>query len=431
MATAVQDLRVERMVHGGVAVARLGTGEVALVVGALPGELVRVALERSKGVMRGRVEEVLEPSPHRIDPPEHPGLDYGHVSYDHQLELKREVVEDALRRAFGGAVPGSLAPVPAVLPSPSIWRYRNVVQPAVVWRAGGAALGYRRQGTAEVVPLDSDPVATPGVDASYRAAREVLSRAASAGRRPRVLELVIRANDEGEALVALVGQGEAARSLDLGHRLVEAGVAGVMWAPADPRGRFRRGTERLAGRRTVLQRFNDLSLSVSATSFSQPNAAGAARLYRELARWAGSGGQALELYAGGGAIAFHLAERFETVTALEVDSSAVARGRADAERLGLGNVRFVRGDARRLAPPSGVDLVVVDPPRTGLSAELRAALVAGSFPRLAYVSCDAATWARDVADLHGKGLRLTRAQPFDLYPHTHHVEVLSLLERAA
>ena len=419
------------MVHGGVALARLAAGEVVLVAGALPGELVSVELERQKGVMRGRVTAVLEASPHRVAPPAHPGLDYGHVAYPHQLELKREVVADALRRAFGAGAPEVLPPLPDVVPSPTEWRYRNVVQPAVAWRGGRAELGYRRPGSSEVVVLDSDPVATPGVDAAYQRVREALSRAAEEGRRPRVREVVIRANDEGEALAALVGTGEARHALDLGHRLVEAGLAGVSWAPADPRGRFRRGAERLAGRRTVLQRFGALTLSVSATSFSQPNAAGAARLYADLAAWAGEGGEALELYAGGGAIAFHLAPRFGRVTALEVDSGAVARGRADAERLGVANVRFVKGDARRLAPPEGVDLVVVDPPRSGLSAELRQALAAGDFTRLLYVSCDAATWARDVADLHLRGLRLVRARPYDLYPHTHHVEVLSLLERVA
>ncbi len=418
------------MVHGGVALARLASGEVALVEGALPGELVRVEVERRKGVRWARVTEVVEASPHRVEPPGHPGLDLGHAAYPHQLEIKRDVVEDALRRAFAAAGLERPPEVPDVVPSPAVWRYRSVVQPAVAWSGTGAALGYRRPGSSQVVALDSDPVATPGVDAAYRTVREVLTSAASRGPRPRVREVVIRANDDGEALVALVGRGEARDALELGHRLVEAGLAGAAWAPADPRGRFRRGVERLAGRRTVLQRFGAMSLSVSATSFSQPNAAGAARLYADLAEWAGTGGEAVELFAGGGAIAFHLARRFARVTALEVDAGSVARGRADAERLGV-DVSFVKGDARRVEPPRGVDLVVVDPPRAGLASELRRVLLAGSFPRLVYVSCDAATWARDVADLHAGGLRLARIRPYDLYPHTHHVEMLSVLERAA
>jgi len=79
--------------------------------------------------------------------------------------------------------------------------------------------------------------------------------------------------------------------------------------------------------------------------------------------------------------------------------------------------------------PDDVELVVVDPPRAGLSAELRAAIVRSRVPRLLYVSCDVATWARDVADFARQGLRLERFEPFDFYPQTHHVEVLSLLSR--
>lgn len=426
------------MVHGGVALARLDTGEVVLVEGALPGEVVGVALERRKGVLRGTTVDVEVRSDHRVEPPEHPGLDYGHIAYEHQLRLKREVVVDALRRAFGAPLPDvaaaadhpGLPEVPAVVPSPQTWAYRNVVQPAVEWARGQVSLGYRRKGTDEVVPLASDPVATSEVNEAYAVVRDVLTTAAGPGRDgPRVREVVIRANQDGEALVALVGRGPAAKAVDLGHRLVDAGIAGVAWSEADPRGRFRRGVERVAGRRTVPQRFNHLTLSVAATSFSQPNALGAAALYLQVTQWAGRGASALDLYAGGGAIAFHLADRFGEVTALEVESGAVARGRTDAGRLGIDNVRFVRGNAGRLDPPTGYDVVVVDPPRAGLSAELRDALIAGTFERLVYVSCDAATWARDVADLHLKGLELRRVEPYDLYPHTHHVELLSLLER--
>jgi len=429
---------VQRMVHGGVALARLDTGEVVLVEGAVPGEVVGVALERRKGVLRGTTVEVRVRSGHRVEPPEHPGLDYGHIAYEHQLRLKREVVVDALRRAFGApkqdgeaeADHPDLPEVPEVAPSPQIWAYRNVVQPAVVWEQGAMHLGYRRSGTHEVVPLASDPVATAEVNGAYTVVQDVLTLATGPGRDgPRVREVVIRANQEGEALVALVGRGPAGAAVDLGHRLVDAGIAGVAWAESDPRGRFRRGVERVAGRRTVLQRFNHLTLSLAATSFSQPNALGAAALYLELTAWAGRGASALDLYAGGGAIAFHLADRFAEVTALEVESGAVARGRTDAGRLGLDNVTFVRGNAGRLDPPTGYDVVVVDPPRAGLSADVRDALVAGDFDRLVYVSCDAATWARDVADLHVKGLELRRVKPFDLFPHTHHVELLSLLER--
>lgn len=410
------ELAVERMVHGGLALARKPSGEIALVAGALPGERVLARVEPKRGVWMGRTLQVLEAAPGRVAAPAHPGLDYGFAAYPLQLELKREVIADSLRRALGEE-----RAVSPVRPAPQAWGYRSVVQPAT--SAGG--LGYRRPGSDDVVVLGEDPTASAAVNAAWRTAVELRAHMAVGAR-----ELVIRANDASEALLAIVSSTPARKLLPLAHALVGAGIHGVVSAPYDPRGRFRRGAERLAGRRTVLQRYGELELTVNATSFAQPNPAAATELYRALVEWAGSGGHAWELFAGGGAIAMHLASGFEAVTALEVDRGAVARGEADAARLGLENVRFLRADARQAPLPQDADLLVVDPPRAGLAAELRAAIGASGVPRLLYVSCDVATWARDVADLERRGYALTRFEPFDFYPHTHHVELLSELTRA-
>lgn len=415
-ATVDEELTAERTVHGGMTLARRTDGQVALITGAVPGERVVARLEQRRGVWQGAVLSVVEPSLDRVPVPAHPGLDYGHMTYPRQLLEKQRVVEDSLRRARAGQ--GRESPSAPVRPAPSEWRYRSVIQPATA-RTG---LGYRRPGTGEVVVLGDDPTATDAVNSAWRVATELRAYNAVGAK-----ELVMRANDMGEALVAIVTSAPARQLLPLAHALVNAGIAGVAAAPYDPRGRFRRGTERLAGRRTVLQRFGELELTVNATSFAQPNVAAAAALYQTLAVWAGEGGHAWELYAGGGAIALHLADRFEAVTALELDRGAITRGEADAARLGKGNVRFVRGDARTSPLPGDADVVVVDPPRAGLSAELRQALVEARVPRLLYVSCDVATWARDVADLELRAFDLVRFEPFDFYPHTHHIEMLSEL----
>lgn len=410
------ELEVERMVHGGSALARKESGEIVLVTGAIPGERVVARVEPKRGVWLGRTLDVLDPSPARVATPAHPGLDYGFMTYDKQLELKREVVADSLRRAHGGHA--AELEVPAVRPSPRQWGYRSVIQPAV----SHAGLGYRWPGRGDVLVLGEDPTASDSVNAAWRVAVELRAHMAVGAR-----ELVIRANDEGEALIAIVTTAPARKLLPLAHALVNGGVAGVSSAPYDPRGRFRRGVERLAGRRNILQRIGEFELTVNAHSFAQPNAEAAGLLYRRLVEWAGQGQHAWELYAGGGAIALHLARSFDTVTAVEMDRSAIARGEGDAARLGLDNVRFVRADARTAPLPSDAEVVIVDPPRAGLSAELRSELAAGAVPRLLYVSCDVATWARDVADLESKGYELARFEPFDFYPHTHHIEILSEL----
>ncbi|MEJ2666295.1 MAG: methyltransferase domain-containing protein [Deinococcales bacterium] len=408
------ELTLERMVHGGYALARLADGRVVLVSGGIPGERVVADVVPVKGVLRGRVTTLSEASPDRVEAPPHPGLDYGHIRYARQLELKREVLVDALQRAGAAQVD-----VPPVRSAPAEWGYRSAVQPALA--AGG--LGYRREGSHEVVVLDEDPAASPALRAAWDTLR------ARPGRLRGVREVALRGNDDGEVLAALVTSLPPRGLLGVAHELVAEGLSGVAQAPFDPRGRFRRGSSRLAGARSIRQRFGDVELSVSATAFAQPNPAAAGALYRELVRWLPRGGHAWDLFAGGGAVAFHLAQRFDHVTAVELDRAAVARGERDAARLGCQAVRFLQADARRAPLPSDAELVAVDPPRAGLSAALRDAILDAGVPKLLYVSCDVATWARDVAAFQRGGMRIARLEPFDFAPHTHHLEMLSQLTR--
>lgn len=405
------------MVHGGVVLARLSEGRLALIRGGLPGERVKADLKERSGVLRGVIDEVVDASPHRVSASEHPGLDYSHIAYAHQLELKRGVVEDALARALKREV--RVLPVKA---APEPWGYRTAVQPAVQRTPSGTELGYRQPETATLVPLDCDPTAVEAINTVWQKLQDQ-------GLPKGVREVAFRANDEGEVLLCLIASASARNYLDAAHALVREGVAGVSYAQYDPRGRFRSGSERLAGERTVVQRYGDFEVSVSATSFAQPNPAAATRLYAELTRWAGTGETALDLYAGSGVIGFHLSRNFEHVIALELDRSSVVRGERDAARLDLKNVVFVHADARKADALPQADLITVDPPRAGLAKEARRAVSASSAQRLIYVSCDVATWARDVAEFEGLGWRLERAQPFDFYPQTHHIELLSLLTR--
>lgn len=423
MPAASVELSLERSVHGGMCLARLPGGRIALVTGGLPGEVVRAELSEHKGVVFGAVTEVEQPSAGRVPSPAHPGLDLGHAAYPLQLEIKREVVRDAAARALRRAVA-----VPEVLASERVWGYRSAVQPAL----SDTGLGYRRPNSHEVVALDEDPVATAGVRQAWDAFVALhAARPGGAGAAPfaGVREVVIRANGAGESLVTLVATSSAKSLLPAGRALVEAGITGVAHAGFDPRGRFRSGFERLAGKRSIRQRYGGFELTLAHGSFAQPNVLAAARLFADLADLAGDGLHAVDLFAGGGPIAMHLARRFERVTAFELDRSSITHGAADALRHGLDNVAFVRGDAKRQPLPADADLVVVDPPRAGLAKEVRSALHGSPARRLIYVSCEVSTWARDVADLEERGFGLVSVQPFDFYPHTHHVELLSLLER--
>jgi len=163
-------------------------------------------------------------------------------------------------------------------------------------------------------------------------------------------------------------------------------------------------------------------------SFAQVNPPAAGAMYIEAAALAGGGAKAIDLYAGSGVLGLHLASSYTDVVAIEISASSVRTGEHDARRLKR-PLEFQRGDARAAKRHLPTDLIALDPPRAGLSDEVLDILIDGATPKILYVSCDPTTWARDVGRLVKNGYRMTFARPYDFYPFTHHVEVLSLLER--
>jgi 23S rRNA (uracil1939-C5)-methyltransferase len=406
--------KIERLVPGGLGLARQPDGRVVLLRGGLPGESVEASLREAKGRLEGRVTRVLEASPERVDMPQDapPTMDLGHATYQAQLEFKRGFVEDAMRRLARLEVP-----VEETRPSPQQWHYRAAAQ-YLVTRDGVA---YRERASHDPRPLRDDPLVTRLISDGLVDLRPLELSPAS--------EVAFRASlHSGEVLVALIGPGGARDYRPAVAHLSSLGVSGIAHAHPAEEGRFREGYRHLWGAESLIDQFGDHLLSVSATAFAQVNPPAAGDLYRRAAELAGSGGRALDLYGGAGALAFHLAGQFTSVTVLEISPEAVGRGRQDAGRLGLTNVDFVRGDASRAATYAA-DVVTVDPPRAGLSPDTLQALLDSGPARIVYVSCDPATWARDVARLVGGGYRLTHVQPWDFYPQTSHVEVLSVLEK--
>jgi tRNA (uracil-5-)-methyltransferase/23S rRNA (uracil1939-C5)-methyltransferase len=300
--------------------------------------------------------------------------------------------------------------------SPLEWAYRNNAQYLVTSRG----LAYRERGSHTPAIVRNDPLVTEliadGLGSLDPAELEPSS------------EIAFRASVEsGEVHACLIGLGKPRDYYAAREHLRDLGVNGVSFAFASLEGRFYSGVHHLWGKKLLLERYGDITLSVNAHGFAQVNPLAAGELYRHAATLAGTGADALDLYGGSGGLAFHLKPHFAAVTVLEISPESIARGQADAARLGL-PVHFVRGDATNLRDLPA-DVISLDPPRAGLSAEALEAVGQSVAQRLVYVSCDPATWARDVARLTRYGFALQQVQPWDFYPQTHHVEVLSLLER--
>ncbi|ADY26221.1 (Uracil-5)-methyltransferase [Deinococcus proteolyticus MRP] len=404
---------IEKVVSGGLGLARDESG-VVLIRGALPGERVRAEIRSGKGVRQGHVTEVLEASPDRVarSEPALPTTDLAHASYAAQLRYKRDFVVEALTRI--GKLSGHR--VEETVPSPAQTGYRSGAQYLVTPQ--GLAYRERREHRPRLV--EHDPLIAPFV-------AELLSRLDPALLAP-AGEIAVRGSFlSGEVVAALIGPGEPRTYLRAADHLMDAGAVGVsLAAPAGKR--FSAGVRLIAGESTVPERFGDVILPVSAVGFSQVNPAAAGLAYLQVAELAGQGSHAADLYGGAGAIGRHLTRSFEQVTVLDSSAEALTRGRQAAGEAEIRNITFQQGAAEELEELSA-EVIVVDPPRAGLDPAVRGHIHASTADRLVYVSCDPATWARDVGDLVGRGWKLGRVVPHDFYPQTSHVEVVSVLER--
>ncbi|KEF33358.1 MULTISPECIES: class I SAM-dependent RNA methyltransferase [Deinococcus] len=410
MSDALLTLEIEKLVAGGLGLARDESG-VVLVRGALPGERVEAAVRTGRGVRQGMTRRVLIPSPDRVDAPDLPTVDLAHAAYPAQLRYKRGFVEEALSR-----IAKLRHPVGQTVPSPREWHYRNTAQYLVT----PAGLAYRERRGREPQPVGEDPLVMEAIGAVMDRLDPALL--APAG------EVAFRASRlTGEVVAALVGAGEPRAFLRASDHLMDAGAVGV--SLAEPAGRrFGAGVRLVAGEAEVQEEFGRVRVGVTATGFAQVNPEAAGLAYLRAAELAGQGTHAADLYGGTGAIGRHLAPHFTRVTVLDSAPEALARGRQAAARAGERNVTYRSGDAARFSE-LGVDVIVVDPPRAGLDPEAREHIHASTADRLVYVSCDPATWARDVGDFVRRGWQLGEVTPHDFYPQTSHVEVVSVLER--
>ena len=384
---------------------------VVLLRGGLPGEVVRARVERKKNHLQGVVVEVLRASPEREDRGLPPGADLP-LRYSQQLAVKEGFVRESLLRIAKLETP--LSPIRA---SPDPLGYRSAAQFAPHPLGG---LAYREPASKDLVKVERDPLLAEPL----QKALDLLNSWPLIG----LSEIALRGSlHSGEVQLGLIG-GKARYFRKAARGLLESGVAGVWWGAAEARGRFRGPTSFLAGKETLLEDYGGLLASIDVVSFAQVNPRAAGLMYREASVLAGSGGRALELYGGSGVLGLMLARSFESVTVSDLSRRSIEKGRADARRLGAKNVRFVRADAREAARFGPAEVVVLDPPRAGIANETLRALIAMKPQKIIYISCDPATWARDVSRLSERGYRLGFARPYDFFPYTHHVEVLSLLQ---
>jgi 23S rRNA (uracil1939-C5)-methyltransferase len=395
-------------------------GLAVLVRGGAPGDTVLARVTRRHARhLEAEVESVLMPGPARRSAPcpyygECGGCDWQHVEYSAQLAAKVANVERELGRL--GAVPEVMA-----VPAPSEWEYRRRIRLAVD-RQG--RLGFMRAASRRVIEIDHCMIAAPELSAAVPRVRRLVR----ALRTPvTAVDLATRGELPGVVLVlhAMAVPGHRDRAAAERFVAESPDVAGVVLAGG--------GAVRTIGETGVRM---DGGSRVSPLAFSQVNAAANALLIAAVVEHVspGAGERGLELHAGAGNFTLALAPRVAALTAVERDRfGAQALARAARRIPGLtGERAAARPALDRMAAAAGprLDWILADPPRTGLRAELPG-LLALAPRRLVVVSCDLATLVRDARDLLAGGYELRRLAVLDLFPQTHHLELVVRFETAA
>ena len=422
-------------------------GCAVFIPNAIAGERVRVRIEKAqKTWAAGKIVELLEKAPHRVNR-ECPvaklcgGCDFWHMDYEEECRLKSERVRACLNRIGGEA----LEEVP-IIAAPSCYGYRNKAQYPVAVKKGRAYAGFYRAGTHDVVenprcrilPEESDAVKNAIIDYVNQFRVSVYDETTGKGLLRHIY--VRRGAVSGQILVCLVVNGQSLPKVEalISRLKAISGFTTLVLSVNTKKGNTVLGDKfvTLCGPGYIEDTLCGLNFRLSPRSFYQVNHDQAERLYRAAIDQAGitKRDTVLDLYCGVGTITLAMAGAAGKVIGVEVIPQAVEDAKDNARRNGIGNAEFFCGDAGQAAlelENSGVhpDVVVVDPPRKGLSADTIEALHRMAPRRIVYVSCDPATLARDVALLKQHGYELKTAQAADLFPRCAHVETVVLLGR--
>ena len=414
---------------------------------AIAGERVRLRVGKAqKTWASGKIVEILEKSPHRVNR-ECPvaklcgGCDFWHMDYEEETRLKAERVKTCLNRLAGE----NLTEMP-ILAAPDCHGYRNKAQYPVAAKKGRAYAGFFRAGTHDVVenqrclilPAETDAVKDAVMDYVNQLRVSVYDEASHTGLLRHIY--VRRGAVSGQILVCLVCNGEKLPKVEaLLTRLRKIpGFTTLVLSVNTKKGNAVLGDKfvTLYGPGYIEDTLCGLNFRLSPRSFYQVNHHQAQRLYETAIEKAGitKTDTVLDLYCGVGTITLSMASAAGNVIGVEVIPQAVEDARDNAKRNGIGNAEFFCGDAGQAAlelERNGVrpDVVVVDPPRKGLNADTIEALSRMAPRRIVYVSCDPATLARDVALLKQRGYTLQSATAADLFPRCSHVESIVCLSR--
>lgn len=434
-------LTIERMAYGPDAIARTPEGKTVFVRGGVQGDVVEATIDsEERSLIHAHVERVLEPSPDRVDAPcpfvgVCGGCPWGALARHAQLAAKEENLRSALARIGHFAADDVDRLVQPIRTTRDAWGYRNKIELAVREQGGRIVLGMHGADPAQVIKVDRCPLFEKAFPKALKSVAGALSYLGNsrdlslarvglrASRRTRALEVALWTPTGG------FPRAHVARVLE--DAVHPTSIVRVL-TKGERAARRVEKNELLAGQGSWDEQIGRERMRISAPSFFQVNTV-AAEILIELVMDALSPRAdevACDLYCGAGTFTLPLARRTAWVSAVESYGPAVRDLRRNIDRAHLDNVEAIGGDAVREFPGDDVDVLVVDPPRAGLAAEAVDLIGKTAARDVAYVSCDPATLARDLARFRDAGVfEPVNITPVDLFPQTFHCETVVHLTR--
>lgn len=440
------DVTFEDLTHDGAGVAKID-GFPIFVPNALPDERAKIkVIKVKKGYGFGKLIEIYENSPYRVDAPcpvykECGGCQLQHMSYEGQLVAKQKQVHQVLTRI------GRLKNVKVhpTLGMEKPWRYRNKAQVPVANREGGLAAGFYQQRSHEIIDMEACMIQQEKNDEVVQAVKNICGKYG------------VKAYDEkkhqgnlrhimaryglvtGEVMVVLI-----TRTKDLPNKNkiiaeITGQIPGVKSIVQNINSKktnviFGDETNVLWGEEYIYDKIGDIKFAISARSFYQVNPKQTKVLYDKALDSAGLTGEetVIDAYCGIGTISLFLAQQAKRVYGVEIVPEAIEDAKRNARLNGIDNVEFAVGEAEVIIPnwkKEGIhaDVIVVDPPRKGCDDALLQTIIEMKPKRVVYVSCNPATLARDLRVLEDGGFETVEVQPVDMFPHTVHIENVAML----
>jgi 23S rRNA (uracil1939-C5)-methyltransferase len=420
------EVKIEKLVYGGKGLAKLDD-KICFVPFVLPNEKVDVVIKKEKkNFYECELQEILEPSPDRIEPickyfTYCGGCDYQHMTYEREVEIKADILVETLNRI--GKL--ELEKLSKIIPSPREYFYRNRTQ----LKVQGNTLGFYKKESNDIVDIDSCYLLDEEINKGLQGLKEIVKFLEY-----KPLEIHIYRTNQGDMLVKFI-YNRRFRRFPLGLKHLKSFVSqdiigiGIYEKRGNSIKRFI-----TIGKTFGLEEVNGIKYRVSMDSFFQINKYQVSNLINEVIDEIKDGNykNGADLYCGVGTITIPMAKYVENVIGLESNPFAIQDANYNKKLNKVKNIKFYRMEAQDIEDIEdlqNIDLIVVDPPRTGLSKKLiNYFLKQDSIKKIVYVSCNPSTLARDINVLKEK-YQLKKVKMIDMFPRTYHIETIAVLER--